>query len=233
MNMTYLHHSGFQIETKHSVLLFDYYTQNGMFDRVNEGDFPHKKFYIFVSHGHGDHYDPAILRWADRAHYILSDDVELPKDFKGEVTWVKPHQKLTVDDLEIETLASNDQGVAFVVKVAGKRTVFHAGDLNWWHWNGESEEFNKHFEINCASEHDAFYILTPQMMERIERVHDLAEYDLYINFNKDHLYIGVNNHNNSFELGMFEVNAVAIQSEFEDDLKYLLSIIDELMAGFE
>lgn len=54
MNMTYLHHSGFQIETKHSVLLFDYYTQNGMFDRVNEGDFPHKKFYIFVSHGHGD-----------------------------------------------------------------------------------------------------------------------------------------------------------------------------------
>ena len=92
MNMTYLHHSGFQIETKHSVLLFDYYTQNGMFDRVNEGDFPHKKFYIFVSHGHGDHYDPAILRWADRAHYILSDDVELPKDFKGEVTWVKPHR---------------------------------------------------------------------------------------------------------------------------------------------
>ena len=60
MNMTYLHHSGFQIETKQSVLLFDYYTQNGMFDRVNEGDFPHKKFYIFVTHGHGDHYDPAI-----------------------------------------------------------------------------------------------------------------------------------------------------------------------------
>ena len=97
----------------------------------------------------------------------------------------------------------------------------------------ESEEFNKRFEINCASEHDAFYILTPQMMERIERVHDLAEYDLYINFNKGHLYIGVNNHNNSFELGMFENNAEAIQSEFEDDLKYLLSIIDELMAGFE
>ena len=154
MNMTYLHHSGFQIETKHSVLLFDYYTQNGMFDRVNEGDFPHKKFYIFVSHGHGDHYDPAILRWADRAHYILSDDVELPKDFKGEVTWVKPHQKLTVDDLEIETLASNDQGVAFVVKVAGKRTVFHAGDLNWWHWNGESEEFNNDIADSYRQEID-------------------------------------------------------------------------------
>lgn len=44
MNMTYLHHSGFQIETKHSVLLFDYYTQNGMFDRVNEGDFLIRSF---------------------------------------------------------------------------------------------------------------------------------------------------------------------------------------------
>ena len=41
MNMTYLHHSGFQIETKHSVLLFDYYTQNGMFDRVNAVSYTH------------------------------------------------------------------------------------------------------------------------------------------------------------------------------------------------
>ena len=67
---------------------------------------------------------------------------------------MKPHQKLTVDDLEIETLASNDQGVAFVVKVAGKRTVFHAGDLNWWHWNGESEEFNNDIADSYRQEID-------------------------------------------------------------------------------
>lgn len=31
---------------------------------------------------------------------------------------------------------STDEGVAFLVTAEG-RTVFHAGDLNWWHWEGE------------------------------------------------------------------------------------------------
>ncbi len=23
------------------------------------------------------------------------------------------------------------------------KVIYHAGDLNWWHWKGESEQFNK------------------------------------------------------------------------------------------
>ena len=40
---------------------------------------------------------------------------------------------------EIRTLRSTDEGVAFVVHYAGK-TIYHAGDLNWWHWEGEPDE---------------------------------------------------------------------------------------------
>ncbi len=41
---------------------------------------------------------------------------------------------------EIRTLRSTDEGVAFVVHYAGK-TIYHAGDLNWWHWKkGEPDE---------------------------------------------------------------------------------------------
>ena len=35
--------------------------------------------------------------------------------------------------IRVHTLTSTDAGVAFVVETQGKR-IYHAGDLNWWHW---------------------------------------------------------------------------------------------------
>ncbi len=26
---------------------------------------------------------------------------------------------------------------------ADNKVIYHAGDLNWWHWNGENDKFNK------------------------------------------------------------------------------------------
>jgi hypothetical protein len=45
-------------------------------------------------------------------------------------------------DLSIETLLSTDEGVAFIVKY-GKKTFFHAGDLNLWTWPGDEEQVNR------------------------------------------------------------------------------------------
>lgn len=140
MTVTYLHHSGFLVETSHTVLLFDYYTEHGKYDKLVPADYAGKDFYVFVSHAHGDHFDSRILRWAEQAQYIFSDDVQVPRDFTGKVTWVKPHTTVRVGNIEVSTLQSNDEGVAFLVKADGK-CIFHAGDLNWWHWNGESKAF--------------------------------------------------------------------------------------------
>ena len=41
-------------------------------------------------------------------------------------------------DIKIETLKSTDEGVAFLIKYAGK-SIYFAGDLHWWSWMGESE----------------------------------------------------------------------------------------------
>ena len=49
---------------------------------------------------------------------------------------------------EIETLTSTDEGVAFLVTLPDGRTVFHAGDLNWWHWEGEDKGWNRNMEAN-------------------------------------------------------------------------------------
>lgn len=144
MKVTFIEHSGFMVEMEQNVLLFDYY----------QGEIPSfdgsKILYVFASHSHADHYDPAIWKLKEQykdIHYILSDDI---KDNRGAVV-MKAHEKKEVAGIEIETLRSNDMGVAFLVEVEGK-TIYHAGDLNWWHWNGEPEEDNEYYKKTFQDE---------------------------------------------------------------------------------
>ena len=55
MKVTFIEHSGFMVEMEQNVLLFDYY----------QGEIPSfdgsKTLYVFASHSHADHYDPAIF----------------------------------------------------------------------------------------------------------------------------------------------------------------------------
>ena len=44
--------------------------------------------------------------------------------------------------LKVDTLLSNDSGVAFIVKTK-EGTIYHAGDLNDWYWDGEPKADNQ------------------------------------------------------------------------------------------
>ena len=59
--------------------------------------------------------------------------------------------KVTVAGCEITCLKSTDEGVAFLVK-CGEKTVYHAGDLNWWHWEGEDKAWNNNMAANYKRE---------------------------------------------------------------------------------
>lgn len=156
MNVTYLHHSGFAVETEGAVLLFDYYTENGRKAYFDPAAYGAKPIYIFVSHAHEDHFDRRILDWAARfpnITYILSADIRTMADFAGRVYRMQAQESLELDGLYVETLQSNDEGVAFLVKLEGK-TIYHAGDLNWWHWNGEPDIFNEDIRRSYTMEID-------------------------------------------------------------------------------
>ena len=45
----------------------------------------------------------------------------------------------SVVDVSVETLRSNDEGVAFIVRL-GELSIYHAGDLNNWWWDGDVED---------------------------------------------------------------------------------------------
>lgn len=156
MKVTYLGHSGFCVEFDNVCLVFDYYVGEIPVNEANIG----KKWLVFASHNHGDHFNEKVLELAGRGldvTYIFSRDIRRKLRHREELTvgcdvhFVKFDETLVLEDVEVTTLQSTDQGVAFIVKIDG-RTLYHAGDLNWWHWEGENKQFNNNMEARFKRE---------------------------------------------------------------------------------
>lgn len=136
MKVTYLAHSGFFMETKEAYFLFDYY--KGTIPKMEE----EKALYVFASHVHHDHFKKEIFALEERhphVQYILSSDI--PAEEKENVLLLGPGEQRRIGRLRVETLRSTDEGVAFLIHHGGK-TIYHAGDLNWWHWAEETDTYN-------------------------------------------------------------------------------------------
>ena len=142
VDLYFLHHSGFMLELETMILVFDYYLDplKRLEDRLENTD---KPVYFFVSHVHGDHFNRAIRKFEKRAsgyflhrdcHLALADESLLHEMDVGE----------TVDEgpLSVHMYGSTDAGGSYMVEAEGL-TIFHAGDLNWWHWAGEGDSENR------------------------------------------------------------------------------------------
>ena len=113
MRIVYHKHSGFSVETENADILIDY-----IGGRYEKGE---KPVLALVSHTHGDHRKPDAISFAD--HVIDCPDV-------GE--------KFHIMGMDIRTFGSTDEGVSFLIEADG-RHIFHAGDLNKWHWRDEGD----------------------------------------------------------------------------------------------
>lgn len=140
LEITYLYHSGFAVKTDQHILVFDYYQDpsNSFPALLEEG----KTISIFSSHAHADHFNREIGKW-NRAvsAYFLSDDIKaaggLPAVDSNKIFYMPPYATQEVGAVKVTTYGSTDAGVSFLVEVDSWR-IFHAGDLNWWHWKGDT-----------------------------------------------------------------------------------------------
>ncbi len=180
MKVIFLHHSSFLVELEHTVLIFDYFAGNRLKEFVFTGEIPPldpgKEIYVFASHKHQDHFDMDNLKLAAQypgIQFIFSNDCKMSRNFlmkhgydaeglADHITYVTHGRKYEKGNIKIRTLKSTDAGVAFCVE-AEDRHIYHAGDLNWWYWegvgdlvNGKMERefkremrkiFNEHFDI--------------------------------------------------------------------------------------
>ncbi len=152
MKISYINHSGFLIETKTAIYIFDYF--KGMLPHFDSS----KPVTVFSSHGHHDHYNPdifKILRFSGAGNVIgvLSDDIpkeKLPPD--TDMLVVHGGRDYTLPRGEkVQTFFSTDEGVAFLLET-DEGVIFHAGDLNDWRWEGESDQYNHEMKTKFRNE---------------------------------------------------------------------------------
>lgn len=159
MRVTFLAHSGFFVELDSVCLLFDWW-------RGDLPPLPAKPLIVFASHAHEDHFKQEIFSLNAEA-FLLGRDIK-PRSLNRRGVAAKTLEKclflrenqsvVPLPGIEVETLRSTDMGVAFLV-TAEDRTLFHAGDLNWWHWSEEPDLWNSDMARN-------FQICTEPLRDR-------------------------------------------------------------------
>jgi L-ascorbate metabolism protein UlaG (beta-lactamase superfamily) len=183
VKINYLYNSSFKVETENHVLIFDYYNDktesvlkdisNGVIGKADLTT--DKDIIVFATHSHGDHFNDTIFSWGEKRlgiRYVLSSDINLKENYEN-TNSIAPYEELNVNNVSIKAYGSTDLGISLLVEVDGIN-IFHAGDLNWWHWYDESDEDNikmeKLFKIEIdkiKNEHIdlAFFPVDPRLRE--------------------------------------------------------------------
>lgn len=145
MEITYLLNSGFLVRDDRTLLVFDDFEDPAkVVDRVvDTGDFDN--LYIFVSHAHFDHFGTHIRAYAQQTtRYIFSYDLKHTKRIKifpqDNITIMKRYSEWEDDTIHVWSFDSTDVGVSFLVETGTGKKIFHAGDFNWWNWEGDTLE---------------------------------------------------------------------------------------------
>ena len=148
MTLDYIYHSGFAIETESVTVIIDYYKDSSETEH-NRGivhDYLLQrpgKLYVLATHFHPDHFNREILTWKEQRpdiQYIFSKDILKSHRAKAEdAFYIKKGETYEDDTIRIDAFGSTDVGSSFLLHLQDW-SIFHAGDLNNWHWSEESTE---------------------------------------------------------------------------------------------
>lgn len=144
MKVTYIGHSGFLVETEECYYIFDYYRGELPVLNIN------KPVFVFCSHAHHDHYNRKVFTYLQNQGVrqitaILAKDIPKRRYPSETAKCIRVRHDETYElpcETVLQTLLSTDAGVAFLV-FCPEGTIYHAGDLNDWVWEGEPETVNR------------------------------------------------------------------------------------------
>ncbi len=140
-SVTYHYHSGFSVQVDSTLLVFDYWEGENRelppAARLTADSFKaFSQVFVFVTHAHPDHLDQVIYTWMEGnpVTYIVASDT--PIGIRGK-RLAPGDSLLLAPNVRVTAYGSTDMGVSYLVDIGGLR-IFHAGDLNLWHWREES-----------------------------------------------------------------------------------------------
>lgn len=140
----YLGHSAWAVETERHRLLFDCQDENIKPGALTDGlvdisQLTDKPLYMFFSHRHHDHYSPKLhaLSTGYAQVYTVLGDFTSP--VAHNTTVMRPRESRVFGALTVNTAASTDEGVCFLIQADGL-ALFFAGDNADW---GDGDAANK------------------------------------------------------------------------------------------
>lgn len=158
----YLDNSGFAVKTSDHFLIFDYFNDRPIQKKqgldggiILPSSLKDQNVLVFASHSHSDHFTSSILKWNSeipKLHYVLSHDIRSARHIEN-VTVAYSNNLYEIGSVRVRTLKSTDRGVAYLVFVDGL-IIYHAGDLNWWHWEGEPDKDNEEMAASYKKQID-------------------------------------------------------------------------------
>ena len=93
----------------------------------------------------------------------------------------------------------------------------------------EDIDFNKNFSVWADHEEDAFYLLTPNYMEKIKKLKEKLNAAFALCFIDNKLYIGLNNYKNLFEPNLKKkINIDLEEKMIVEEIKIITNFIDDL-----
>lgn len=93
----------------------------------------------------------------------------------------------------------------------------------------EDVEFNKDYKVFAQSQHEAFYVLTPSLMNRIKTLNSGLKGKVLLCFVNNKLHVGLQNNKDSFEHSIFKkINEQQVIELISSDIKVITSFVDEL-----
>jgi L-ascorbate metabolism protein UlaG (beta-lactamase superfamily) len=146
MKIRYLFNSGYTLEFGDRLLIIDFFRDKaavvtpeylGRFASVT----------VLVSHSHPDHFNPEIFTWSKYSRtvtFVLWDGIGVNGNncaalTGGQVMSISEGASVSANGFDIRAYGSTDEGVSFAIKTDGQY-IFHAGDLNFWHWRNEADD---------------------------------------------------------------------------------------------
>lgn len=156
MTVTFIAHSAFLVEWDRFYTLFDYVYHEDYTAPLPPLD-PAKPLLVFASHAHEDHFDGRVFGLLEQyplTQFYLSHDIRMAERYRKRMgisdeafarcTRLRADEVLLTsaggEELSIRTVRSTDIGCAYLLCSEGK-LVYHAGDLNWWHWESEGTAY--------------------------------------------------------------------------------------------
>lgn len=159
ISVTYLGGSGFLAWYGDTGFLFDA-SKNGPDERIlpePETLNAFRRLFVFISHHHLNNFDPDIYSIVPE-HAVFFLGYDIPDEYEG--IRLNPGEESYLDGLTVKAFDSTDAGVSFLITLDGI-TLFHAGNLNLWHWREESSVT----EIEAA-EQDFYDCIEPIISEK-------------------------------------------------------------------